>query len=85
MEKQRNEHFPPGIGYESRWIEAGYDVVLSFQELLEWISDSGSSGQVFLMDGPVGCGKSLMIRSLRERIPDRVGVLYYGRTPGWLQ
>lgn len=74
MEKRHNEHFLPGMGYESRWKEEGCDGVLSFPELLERISDSGSSGQVFLMEGPTGCGKSMMIRRLREQMPDQVVV-----------
>lgn len=74
MEKHNNEHFLPGMGYESRWKEQGCDAVLCFPELLERISDSGSSGQVFLMEGPTGCGKSLMIRRLREQMPDQVVV-----------
>ncbi|MDY5219476.1 MAG: ATP-binding protein [Eubacteriales bacterium] len=74
MEKYNNEHFLPGMGYESRWKEDGCDAVLSFPELLERISDSENSGQVILMEGPTGCGKSLMIRRLREQMPDQVVV-----------
>lgn len=74
MEKHNNEHFLPGMGYESRWKEQGCDAVLSFPELLERISDSGGYGQVFLMEGPTCCGKTLMIRRLREQMPDQVVV-----------
>lgn len=72
MANLHNERFLPGRGTESRWKE-GSDAVLSFQELLDRISVSGS-GQIFLMEGPTGCGKSLMIRKLRERMPDRTVV-----------
>lgn len=67
-----NERFLPRMGYESRWIEEESDTILSFQELQERIS--GSSGQAFLMEGPTCCGKSLMIRRLRDQMPDRVVV-----------
>ena len=76
MKEREKEHFLPGRGSESRWKEEGCDTVtiLSFHELLERISDSGSSGQFYLMGGPSGCGKSLMIRRLWERMPDQIVV-----------
>lgn len=72
MEKHNNEHFLPGMGYESRWIEDESNVILTFQELRDRISEI--SGWIILMEGPTGCGKSLLIRGLREKMPDQIAV-----------
>lgn len=72
MEKHNNEHYLPGMGYESRWIEDESNVILTFQELRDRISEI--SGWIILMEGPTGCGKSLLIRGLREKMPDQIAV-----------
>lgn len=35
----------------------------------------GSHSQIILMEGPTACGKSLVIRQLKERVPNRVAIL----------
>lgn len=60
-------------GVKSRWIDIDSREAVSFSRLQEIILLS--HGQVVLMEGPTACGKSMAVRQLRERFPDRVIIL----------
>jgi len=60
-------------GMQSHWKERGTDTVISFSEMQEIII--ANRGQVLLIEGPTGCGKSLLLRQLQHRETRKIAIV----------